>query len=193
MSICTLTSITLLVYNKTNAKTSLHFTLDLCFPLPSLFNIKKPPYIYTYMMTPLIKYTEKETILLSEEQICNCSVVPLSWQIACISANRPKPITELTCKFFWKKNVVRPLPSLVWKHFHSAFWGRTTLHLVTNHFILVPGPVIRTLLITTLHKPRHIIFIHIHGAVVSFVIFIIFIVSTKITTCRHNNLTFIFK
>ena len=39
-------------------------------------------------------------LLLFEEQICNCSVVPLSWQIACISANRPKPITELTCKFF---------------------------------------------------------------------------------------------
>ena len=105
MSICTLTSITLLVYNKTNAKTSLHFTLDLCFPLPSLFNIKKPPYIYTYMMTPLIKYTEKETILLSEEQICNCSVVPLAPRIARFSANRPKSLTELTCKFFCKKNV----------------------------------------------------------------------------------------
>ena len=105
MSICALTSITLLVYNKTNAKTSLHFTLDLCFPLPSLFNIKKPPCIYTYMITSLIKYIEKETILLSEEQICNCSVVPLSPQIARISADRPKSLTELSCKFFCKKNV----------------------------------------------------------------------------------------
>ncbi len=43
---------------------------------------------------------EEGALLLFEEQICNCSVVPLSWQIACISANRPKPITELTCKFF---------------------------------------------------------------------------------------------
>ena len=43
---------------------------------------------------------EEGALLLFEEQICNCSVVPLSWQIACISANCPKPITELTCKFF---------------------------------------------------------------------------------------------
>ena len=57
------------------------------------------------MMTPLIKYTEKETILLLEEQICNCSVVPLTPQIARISADRPKSLTELSCKFFCKKNV----------------------------------------------------------------------------------------
>ena len=59
MSICTLTSITLLVYNKTNAKTSLHFTLDLCFPLPSLFNINEPvifgaPVAFNpYLMPPM--------------------------------------------------------------------------------------------------------------------------------------------
>jgi len=62
--------------------------------------------------------------------------------------------------------------------FRQAKW----LHLVPYNFVFVPGTVKGTFLVITLDKTSHVVFIHIDGAVVRFVLFIIFIVCTKITT-----------
>jgi len=50
------------------------------------------------------------------------------------------------------------------------------------NFVFVTGTIKGTFLVITLDKTSHIVFIHIDGAVVCFVLFIIFIVCTKITT-----------
>lgn len=55
----------------------------------------------------------------------------------------------------------------------------TRLHLVPYNFVFVPGTIKGTFLVITLDKTSHIVFIHIDGAVVCFVLFIIFIVCTK--------------
>ena len=62
---------------------------------------------------------------------------------------------------------------------------QTTLHLMPYHLVLIPGSEEGALFITALHKACHIIFVHIDGAVVGFILLIIFIICTEITAGFH--------
>jgi hypothetical protein len=59
-------------------------------------------------------------------------------------------------------------------------------HLAADDFVLIPGLEVWTALVAALHESCHIVLVHIDGAVVGFVLLIVFVVCTKITVRLHD-------